>query len=539
MKLLIMQMKLLKFFACYLFPILLLLPFGVQAQTDFSEKYASVITREDLKKHLTIVAGAEMEGRETATPGQRKAAAYIESQFKEIGLLMVPGLDGYQQSYPLFKDSMVMSSLKIGNKKYRFGKDYIVLPYAAENGLLKSKQIIFTGYGISDKNYDDYAGKHVKGKVVVFFTGEPKQDGKFIITGTTKNSNWGGFSGAGRKAILAKQKGALAAFSINPGIDSFSNTTLENAKKSGIYFPRPVTKENEKVTVASILPSTAREIFGSAVFNELLVKVKTSASLNEIKLEKVAKLKLEYKKEQLPFSSTNVIGYIEGTDKKDEFVFLTGHYDHLGKRDNVIYYGADDDGSGTVSVIEMAKAFAKAKAEGHGPRRSIVFMTVSGEEKGLWGSEYYSDHPLVPLDHTTVDLNTDMVGRIDPARKVGDSMNYIYVIGDDKLSSDLKPISSDVNQKYTNLELDYKFNDPADPERIYFRSDHYNFARKGVPIIFYFDGIHKDYHRPTDTVDKINFDLMEKRVRFIFLTAWNIANRDAMLKRDIPLVDIR
>src|SRR5450432_1688633 len=183
----------------------------------------------------------------------------------------------------------------------------------------------------------------------------------------------------------------------------------------------------------------------------------------------------------------------------------------------------------------MATAFAKAKAEGQGPRRTVVFMTVSGEEKGLWGSEYYSDHPLVPLDHTTVDLNTDMVGRIDPNRKVGDSMNYVYVIGDDKLSSDLKPISSGVNKKYINLELDYKFNDPADPERIYFRSDHYNFARKGVPIIFFFDGIHKDYHRPTDTVDKINFDLMEKRARFIFLTAWTIANRNNMLKRDLAL----
>ena len=164
-----------------------------------------------------------------------------------------------------------------------------------------------------------------------------------------------------------------------------------------------------------------------------------------------------------------------------------------------------------------------------------MFMTVSGEEKGLWGSEYYSEHPLFPLDKTTVDLNTDMVGRIDPNRKVGDSTNYVYVIGDDKLSSDLKPISIATNTKYTNLELDYKFNDPADPEKIYTRSDHYNFAKKGVPIIFYFDGIHKDYHKPSDTVDKINFDLMEKRVQFIFLTAWDIANRDAMLKRDIPL----
>jgi len=183
----------------------------------------------------------------------------------------------------------------------------------------------------------------------------------------------------------------------------------------------------------------------------------------------------------------------------------------------------------------MAKAFAKAKQDGNGPRRTVVFMTVSGEEKGLWGSEYYSDHPVFPLEKTTVDLNTDMIGRIDPNRKYGDSTNYIYVIGNDKLSTDLDPISKAVNEHYAKLELDYKFNDPDDPERIYYRSDHYNFAKKGVPIIFFFDGIHKDYHKPTDTVDKINFDIMEKRVRFIFLTAWQMANRDKMLKRDIAL----
>jgi Zn-dependent M28 family amino/carboxypeptidase len=216
---------------------------------------------------------------------------------------------------------------------------------------------------------------------------------------------------------------------------------------------------------------------------------------------------------------------------------MTAHYDHLGMRgDSVIYYGADDDGSGTVSVLEFAEAFTKAKAAGKGPRRSVVFMTVSGEEKGLWGSAYYGEHPIFPLEKTTVDLNIDMIGRSDSSRKQGDSTNYVYVVGDDKLSSDLKPISEAVNKKYTKMELDYKFNDPKDPNRIYFRSDHYNFARKGVPIIFYYDGmLGADYHKPTDTPDKINYALMEKRARLIFNTAWEMANRNEMLKRDIPL----
>jgi len=231
-----------------------------------------------------------------------------------------------------------------------------------------------------------------------------------------------------------------------------------------------------------------------------------------------------------------VLGVVEGTDLKDEYVFITAHYDHEGIRnDTVIYYGADDDGSGTVSVLELAEAFAKAKAAGKGPRRSVVFMTVSGEERGLLGSHYYSEHPIFPLDKTTVNLNIDMIGRIDPKRKHGDSTNYVYVVGDDKLSSDLRVISESVNKKYTKLELDYKYNDPNDTERIYYRSDHYNFARKGVPIIFYFNGTHADYHRPTDTPDKINYELMSKRAKLIFYTAWEMANRNEMLKRDIPL----
>jgi len=184
----------------------------------------------------------------------------------------------------------------------------------------------------------------------------------------------------------------------------------------------------------------------------------------------------------------------------------------------------------------MAQTFAKAKAEGNGPRRTIVFMTVSGEEEGLWGSEYYSNHPLFPLDKTSVDLNTDMIGRIDTERKTEDSLNYVYVIGHDKLSSELVSINEAANSKYTGLILDYKYDDPQDRNRIYYRSDHYNFARKGIPILFFYDGmLQADYHKPTDTVDKIYWDIYEKRARMIFYTAWQMANRDDMLKRDIPL----
>ena len=509
-----------------------LLPAALPAQTDDAQKYAATITRNDLRKHLIIVAGAEMEGRETGTPGQRKAAEYIEGQFKLLGLKPPPKINSFQQTYTLYKDSLISASLKIGKKNYLFGNDFINNPYAIQNPEIKAKKIIFAGYGIADLNYDDYKGKDVTGKIVIFFTGEPKVNGNYLVTGSNKSSAWT-FPGTSKKVALAKQKGAVAVFVINPSIENVSTTTMESARKTNIYFPEQTA--NEKVNYTSILPSISKQLFGEVLFNDMMKKALAGEPLNDFKIEIRTKTKFKYKKEQIPYYPTNVIGFIEGTDKKDEYVFLTAHYDHLGKRDTVIYYGADDNGSGTVSIIEMAEAFSKAKAEGKEPRRSIVFMTFSGEEKGLWGSEYYSDNPIFPLEKTSVDLNIDMVGRIDPGRTTGDSTNYLYVIGDDKLSTDLKPISTNINSKYTNLELDYKFNDPSDREQIFFRSDHYNFAKKGVPVIFYFDGIHKDYHLPSDTVDKINFDLMEKRVRFIFLTAWEMANRENMLKRDIPL----
>jgi hypothetical protein len=403
------------------------LPISLLAQNDNALKYASTITQQDLKKHLSIVASAEMEGRETATPGQRKAATYIESQFRQIGLKNPSQLKGFQQSYPLLKDTLLESSLRIGNKKYEVGKDFIVVPVTSLKQTIKCSEIIFVGYGIDDKNYSDYAGKDVKDKMVVFFSGEPRIDGKELPREAGRNTQWN----TNRKTLLAKQKGASAAIIINPSMDSIARITFENTRRTPIYYPRPINRENERVPYAIVVNGVGKDIFGEQLYKELTTKARAAERLNTYDFEIKSKTRFVYKKKQIQFTSTNVIGFVEGSDKKDEFVFLTAHYDHLGKRDTVIFYGADDDGSGTVSVIDMAEAFAKAKAEGNGPRRTVVFMTVSGEEKGLWGSEYYSDNPLFPLEKTTVDLNIDMVGRMDPDRKIGDSSNYIYVVGDD------------------------------------------------------------------------------------------------------------
>lgn len=475
------------------------------------QPFAKSITADDLKKHLYIVAGAGMEGRETATEGQRKAATYIEDYFRSLGLQ--PGNKGsYQMPFPVYQDSLVRAAVEVNGTSFELTKDFSVSLNVSHTATLAGSEVAFAGFGVTDSTRDDYKGIDPKGKIVLIMSGK-------LPAGSRTNLN--------PYALVenAQKRGAAAVLIVQ------TNFPRPAAPRTGYPYIQGF-KKNIYPNVFTVSEKVAEAIIGAefASVKEAMEKGTATSKIYP------ADVLLDYSKVSTKQESTNVLGWLEGTDKKDEFVFLTAHYDHLGKRgDSVIYYGADDDGSGTVTILELAEAFTKAKAAGKGPRRSIVFMAVSGEEKGLWGSEFYSDHPTFPLDKTTVDLNIDMIGRIDPKRTVGDSTNYVYVVGDDKLSSDLRPISEAMNKKYTKLELDYKYNDPNDKERIYFRSDHYNFARKGVPIIFYFNGTHADYHRPTDTPDKINYPLMAKRAQLVFYTAWDMANRDEMLKRDIPL----
>ncbi len=486
----------------------LALPALLVAQTKPSlkeaGKFAATVTAADLKTHLGILAGPEMEGRETATEGQRKAAAYIENHFKTLGLKPGNG-DSYQQFYPVYRDSIVSAGLSVNGKSKTINRDFSVSSanYAAKLGF---SEVVYI-------NFEDSLWKDskipVSGKLVMFFA-------KGLPPGAPQQ-NFGGAIFTRISQIM--QKGALAALVVQDIFPVIQPEVLGNMQ----YDAYPA---RQNINTFNISPSLAAEMLGETA--DLI-----TANILGSKAYK-ANITLEYDEAKLNLESSNVLGLLEGTDKKDEILVITGHYDHLGKRGETIYYGADDDGSGTVGVLDIAEAFVKAKAAGKGPRRSILFMTVSGEEKGLWGSRYYSDNPVYPLDKTTANLNIDMIGRLDSIHIKNDTTRYIYLVGDDKLSSDLRPIS-DLANKNTKVFLDGKYNDPKDPQRIYFRSDHYNFARKGVPVLFYFSGLHPDYHRPTDTVDKINFPEMEQRARLVFYTAWEIANRAEMLKRDIPL----
>ncbi|MCU0395970.1 MAG: M28 family peptidase [Chitinophagaceae bacterium] len=480
---------------------------GAQPTLKQAGKFSQTITAEDLRKHLTIVASAEMEGRETATPGEYKAAAYLVEQMKAIGLQ--PGNNGqWLQPYNVYRDSMTEASLEVNGRKLQLFKDFSTTT-ANYNSHMSFGEVMYL-------NMDDSLWKNNKADV----------SGRLVLVRYKAPATG---SGGGRgfgfgPAMLINQLQAKGAAAVLVAGDRVNTQSGEAVMGNMTVTQHP---SRQGINYFSITDEATAQILG----NEAAAEKNGKLTTKTIK----ASVHFSYHEKQITLISNNILGFLEGTDKKDEFLVITGHYDHIGRRGDIINYGADDDGSGTVAVLELAEAFVKAKAAGKGPRRSILFMTVSGEEKGLWGSAYYAAHPVYPLDKTTANLNIDMIGRTDTIyEKKKDSSLYVYLVGEDKLSSDLPIIAAAAN-KGMKMITDQRYNDPNDRQRIYFRSDHYNFAKNGVPILFYFDGIHRDYHRPTDTVDKIEFDLMAKRAQLVFLTAWEMANRNEMLKRDKPL----
>jgi hypothetical protein len=484
--------------------------------------YANGITAANLKKNLYIVAGPSMQGRETGKPGQYKAAKFITEKFKRAGLLPAAAEGKWEQPFSLFQDTINTSTIQAGGKTFGFGKDYYNSLRDNKDQSLEQTGVVFAGYGISNDQYDSYKGLDVTDKIVLLAEGEPlNADGKPLFPRTEGQTN---LSALRDKLRTAGGKGARAVFIVSPNAAQIARAG-NRVRRTGLYFPEITTMEFIPNSYF-ISPDMATAILGKS-FSTVEAELKKAGAATPAASGQISSL--VFKKGVLEVKSSNVLGILPGTDKKDEYVFITAHYDHIGIINGKIHPGADDDGSGTVAVIAMAEAFMKAKKAGKGPRRSIVFMTVSGEEKGLLGSRYYTEHPVYPLENTVVDLNIDMIGRIDKEHE-SDS-NYVYVIGDNKLSSDLRPISEAANQN-VGLELDYKYNDPDDPNRFYYRSDHYMFAQHKIPIIFYFNGVHPDYHGAGDTPDKISYKMLEKRARLVFHTAWEIANREDRLKVD-------
>ncbi|MBV7528936.1 M28 family peptidase [Chitinophaga sp. sic0106] len=476
---------------------------------EVAGKYAATINPGTIRPWLEVLASPQMEGRETATKGQAKAASYIITQLREAGLK--PGAAGnWEQFYEMYEDTLIEGVIRVRDTDYHFGEDFITDLLESKSETIQTDQIVFAGYGISTASFNDYANIDVKGKVVLIREGVP--GGLPRDYGITYN-----------KLAAARAAGVRALLVISPHARNYRLLNKNKLRHTGIYMPGATA---EGPNLYYITPAMAASLLGKA-YNDSLLDSRKGHLRIPVHVRVPVQITLD-KKSNI-YKPSNIVGMVEGSDKKDEYVFVTAHYDHLGVVDNVLYPGADDDGSGTAAVMAIASAFAKAKQEGKGPRRSVVFMLVSGEEKGLLGSGYYINHPLYPLSATVADLNIDMIGRIDPAHER--DTNYIYIIGDDKLSSELRPINEEAN-RITQFKLDYKYNDPGDPEDFYRRSDHYKFAQQNIPVIFYFNGTHSDYHQPGDTVEKIEFELLARRAQLVYYTAWEIANRDGRLKVD-------
>jgi hypothetical protein len=496
-------MKLTSFIALLLIGIVL----STRGQDQVARQYGDLIQEGKLRENLSILASDALEGRETGSRGQKMAAAFIKAHFEELGL-SGPVNGNYYQPVNLYTSRPGEIYLKAGDERFENFKDVVYYGSTSTQSEI-TLPVVFAGQG----RKQDFDQVDVEGKGVVVYI---------------KTADH--FRGP---VALAKERKAKMIFLYSDDIKAFNELMgqFQSYMSSGVLsLNKP--EGNTATGVFFVSPSVAPKLTG--VSAEKLLKA-AMANTQKKPLSKISSRPIQYKigMDVTVLKSENVLGFLEGTDKKDEVIVVTAHYDHIGMEasgDDRINNGADDDGSGTVSLLELARVFALAKKDGKGPRRSILFMTVTGEEKGLLGSDYYTQHPVFPLTKTVVNLNIDMIGRRDPGHK--ESEPYVYIIGSDKLSSQLHSLSESVNKATTNLLFDYTYNDQSHPERLYYRSDHWNFAKNNIPIIFYFDGIHEDYHQPSDEVSKIEFDLLRRRSQLIFFTAWEIANRNDRIAPD-------
>ena len=463
-------------------------------QVDIAKKYSSYINEADLKKNLTVLASDEYLGRETGKQGQKMTAEFLSAYFKKLGCAVAPGMVGYEQYFDVI-ESTPGGTMSLNNKSLEFKSDFIYygckvktsldqLPVYSLEQLSKTEEkpcyVVYFMKSLEVRkevsNIKKQLPKHVKGIILV-------------------SNQYSTLYGYMEHYVTTK------------------TMYLADEKKKE-EFPILFVKDS---SLFSLKNKANSYLYGKGKFKET-EHPKPLFTLNA---------ELNDRDEKL--TSSNVLAYIEGSDPvlSKEVVIITAHYDHIGVDHGVVYNGADDDGTGTVALLELAEAFMEAKKNGQGPKRSILIMPVSGEEKGLLGSDYYSSHPVIPLENTVADLNIDMIGRNDIGHEK--DTNYIYIIGSNMLSNDLHDANERMNAKYSGLKLDYKFNSLSDPNQFYYRSDHYNFAKHNIPVIFYFSGVHEDYHQPTDDVEKIIFSKVEKVARLVFFTAWEISDASKRL----------
>jgi hypothetical protein len=477
------------------------------AQDPAAQKYASEINAKRTKKHLQVLASDKFEGRETGKHGAEMSAKYLAHEFKKLKLI-APIKGSYLQDVELIETSIVVNSFEVNGNKLEYKTDFS-FSGSGEAKIIHANELTFIGLGTES----ELKNTNIEDKVVLI-----RQEGDA--------------AGFARRLNFVKSKKPELIITINVAGTKQQHSHLSGASlsvKDGIRESIPMRENTPGVIQTGT--EIADKILSSSgkTFREL----NASDGLQIIKAE----IKLNYEPVKRALKSSNVLGFLEGSDLKDELLVYTAHYDHIGLNPDggkdKVFNGADDDASGTSGVLAIARAFAKAKENRNGPRRSILFMLLTGEEKNLLGSEYYALNPVFPFAKTITNLNIDMIGRIGKEYQSSpDSTNYCFLVGADRLSTDLHKISENANALYTKIRIDYKHNAPED--QIYYWSDHYNFAKNGVPVIFYYNGKHDDYHKGSDEISKINFELLSKRAQLAYYTGWDLVMRD---KR--PVVDVK
>ncbi|MFI5104066.1 MAG: M28 family peptidase [Terriglobales bacterium] len=488
------------------------------------------ITPGELRMHLQFLASEELGGRYTLSPSFAIAARYLAAHLEAYGFRGAGDHGSFLQTFEVVSAkpdvSKTFLEVTIGGKPVTFSLGEAP-PFGGMASGDARGQIVFAGFGISSaaQKHDDDAGLDAKGKIVLLVSGTPAGVDPSKLAETEQGQG------------AARAHGAVGILQVPPArFLEFMKDKTQVERFASRESVRLAKDSDGRLPLMSLGPDAADKILAAAGLTLKAVSeaVEKKQPLQPKPLDASAHMAMVV--QQSRSTTQNVVGILEGSDPslRGEYVAFSAHYDHLKTNGNgEIYPGADDDGSGTTAVLTIAHAMSLQR-----PKRSVLVIFHAGEELGLLGSEYNADFaPAVPLDKMVVDLNIDMIGRSKP---VGDTQkedehltdaHTVYLVGSNRISPELHGLSEDTNAEFQKLKLDYYYNDPANPERIYFRSDHWNYAKHGVPIIFYFDGVHVDYHKPTDTVDKIDFAKMTQITRLVFETGWRIANLDHRLSK--------
>lgn len=509
---------------------------------------AERITAEGMKEILYTIASDEFAGRNTPSPELDKTAQYIAERLKRFKVRPAGDKGSYFQNITLSKTVVDRenSTAQLGERAFRVGADF--LPLGSVSGDAEAP-LVYAGYGwvIKSKNINPYEGVDVRDRIVVV-SGDGVAPPPGIAPGSLRAGDWES------PISYAQKNGARALILVPRNYERHWRFGAYRIARANYSVPRlqEVESEDEEEEqpaapapgLVSIIPSGAmlNALFAGEPLNgESVLKLARATTAGEqpkaFALKADKRLRLSVKLAVTETITRNVVGIVEGKDSKlkKEYVAFGAHYDHVGASgstgcrpvgDDSICNGADDDGSGTTALLTMAEAFAK----GPRPKRSLLFVWHTGEEKGLWGSEYFTRYPTVPLQQVVAQINIDMIGRskragdTNPANRMLTGPNEIYVIGSRMMSTQLGELTAMVNREYLNLKYNYHYDEPNDPEHLFYRSDHFNYAKRGIPIIFYFDGVHEDYHKPTDSPDKIDYQKMQKITRTIFILASELAN---------------